>query len=369
LAKISSIEAFEANVPLPEPIAVGSTVLKARTYTIVRVRCADGLEGIGYSYSRGLPIREIVLNMISPVVIGKEIEKSEEIRADVLATYWHSAEHGTFTAAVSAVDIAIWDALGKMQNKSVAQILGQKHHSLPVSYVVGYKYGNDESGLIVDVENAISRGVKNFKLVVGAGTPERDANRMKVIRDRIGEAGRIGADAFRSFKSVDDATKRVNALKEFDLAFIEDPFLESQGDLVIQLREATGAKIAVGESQFGHRGIAQLVRHKYADLVRVDSLVVGGVKEFLLSAEISGASNLRVSTHIHSEIHAQLAASIDNLDLGGLEYMDPILDIDLFHLLINNPIKLENGMFKVPTGPGFGIDWNWEAVKRFAENN
>ncbi|NDA39244.1 MAG: mandelate racemase/muconate lactonizing enzyme family protein, partial [Actinobacteria bacterium] len=326
MAKISSIEAFEANVPLPEPIAVGSTVLKARTYTIVRVRCEDGLEGIGYCYSRGLPIKEIVLNMIAPVVIGKVVENSEDIRAEVLATYWHSAEHGTFTAAVSAVDIAIWDALGKMQNKSVAQILGQKHHSLPVSYVVGYKYGSDESGLIADVENAISRGVKNFKLVVGAGTPERDVNRMKVIRDRIGEAGRIGADAFRSFKSVDDATKRVNALKEFDLAFIEDPFLESQGDLVLELRAQTGVMVAVGESQFGHRGIANMVRHRYVDLVRVDALVVGGVKEFLLSAEIARNSGLRISTHIHSEVHAQLAATIDNLDIGGLEYMDPKLN-------------------------------------------
>ena len=125
MSKIVSVEAFEAKVPLPEPVLVGSTVFKVRTYTIVKVLCDDGLEGIGYCYSRGLPIKEIVLNMIAPVVIGKEIEKSEEIRAEVLATYWHSAEHGTFTAGVSAVDLAIWDALGKKNGKSVARMLRQ----------------------------------------------------------------------------------------------------------------------------------------------------------------------------------------------------------------------------------------------------
>lgn len=305
--------------------------------------------------------------MIAPVVVGKEVEKSEEVRAEVLATYWHSAEHGTFTAAVSAVDIAIWDALGKLRGLSIAQMLGQKQNQLPASYVIGYKYGEDESGLITDVESAIGRGVKNFKLVVGAGTPARDAERIKVIRERVGSTGRIGADAFRSFKGVEDAVTRVKALAEYDLAFIEDPFLESQGELVLELRAQTGVMVAVGESQFGHRGIANLVRHRYVDLVRVDALVVGGVKEFLLSAEIARNSGLRVSTHIHSEVHAQLATTIANLDIGGLEYMDPKLNIDLFHLLINNPLKLENGLFNIPDAPGFGIDWNWQAIARFAK--
>lgn len=366
MTKIISVEAYEAKVPLPEPVVVGSTVFKLRTYTIVKVLCGDGIEGIGYCYSRGLPIKEIVSNMIAPVVLGKEIDKSEEIRAEVLATFWHSAEHGTFTAAVSAVDIAIWDALGKSKGKSVAQLLGQKKSEFPASYVIGYKYGTDDSLLTRDVERAIAKGVKNFKLVVGAGTPERDAQRMKVIRDRVGKEGRIGADAFRSFKSVDDAEQRVNELSKHDLAFLEDPFLESQGELVLELRKRTGVKVAVGESQFGHRGIAGLVRHKYVDLARVDALVVGGVMEFILSAEIAAKDGLQVSTHIHSEIHIQLAAAIENLDLGGLEYMDPALNIDLFHLLINNPIQLNDGVFRVPTEAGFGIDWNWKAIEEYS---
>ena len=306
--------------------------------------------------------------MIAPVVVGKEVEKSEEVRAEVLATYWHSAEHGTFTAAVSAVDIAIWDALGKLRGLSIAQMLGQKQNQIPASYVIGYKYGEDESGLIADVESAIGRGVKNFKLVVGAGTPARDAERIKVIRERVGSTGRIGADAFRSFKGVEDAVTRVKALAEYDLAFIEDPFLESQGELVLELRAQTGVMVAVGESQFGHRGIANMVRHRYVDLVRVDALVVGGVKEFLLSAEIARNSGLRISTHIHSEVHAQLAATIDNLDIGGLEYMDPKLNVDLFHLLINNPLKLKNGLFNIPNAPGFGIDWNWQAIAQYSNS-
>ena len=368
MEKISKLEAIEVKVPLPEPVLVGTTVFKVRTYTVVKITTENGIVGVGYSYSRGLPIREIILNMLSPLVIGSDIEDSEKLRLQILATYWHSAEHGTFTAAVSAVDIAIWDALGKLKTKSIAQLLGQKRNTLPVSYVIGYKYGNDESGLIRDVEQALNRGVRNFKMVVGAGSAERDANRMKEVRRLVGPEGKIGVDAFRSLKSIDDAIERVLALQPYDLDFMEDPFLESQGLLAIELREKTGARIAFGESQFGHRGIANLVVNNYVDVVRVDALIVGGIKEFLMSAEVAAESKLQVSTHIHSEIHAPLAAAIDNLYEGGLEYMDPILDVDVVHLLMHNPIQIINGEFHISNEPGFGVDWDWSAVKKYSEN-
>ena len=368
MEKISKLEAIEVRVPLPEPVLVGTTVFKVRTYTVVKITTENGIVGVGYSYSRGLPIKEIVLNMLAPLVIGSDIENSEQLRLQILATYWHSAEHGTFTAAVSAVDIAIWDALGKLKNKSVAQLLGKKRNSLPVSYVIGYKYGNDESGLIRDVEQALSRGIRNFKMVVGAGTAERDAQRMKAVRQLVGPKGRIGVDAFRSLKGIDDATERVVALQPYDLDFMEDPFLESQGLLAIELRERTGVRIAFGESQFGHRGIANLVVNNYVDLVRVDALIVGGIQEFLLSAKVADEKNLQVSTHIHSEIHAPLAAAIENLYEGGLEYMDPILDVDLVHLLMQNPIQINDGEFQISDEPGFGVNWDWNAIKKFSEN-
>lgn len=366
MEKIERLQVYEVKVPLPEPVLVGTTVFKVRTYTVVRIFTTSGIEGVGYCYSRGLPIKEIIENMLATIVLERDIEDSENIRADILATYWHSAEHGTFTAAVSAVDIAIWDAIGKMKSQSIAQLLGQKKTALPISYVIGYKYGNDESGLVKDVEYALTQGITSFKMVVGAGSAERDGTRMKTVRELVGPAGKIGVDAFRSLKGVEDAVQRVNELKPYDLDFIEDPFLESQGVMAIELREQTGVKIAFGESQFGHRGIFNLVHNNYVDVVRVDALVVGGIKEFILSTEVAHKKGLKVSTHIHSEIHAPLAACIENLYEGGLEYMDPRLNIDLVHLLMKNPIQIVNGEFPISNDPGFGIEWDWEAIGKFA---
>ncbi len=366
MSKIAAIDAIEVRIPLPEPVLVGTTTFKNRTYTIVKLTTDDGIVGIGYVYSRGLPIKEIVMNMLATVVIGRNLSDSELIRNDLLAIYWHSAEHGTFTAAISGVDLAMWDALGKSKELSVAKMLGQKHTSLPICYVVGYKYGEDESGLSRDIEIALGKGIKSFKMVAGAGTAERDANRIRTIRELLGPGRKIGVDAFRSLKNIDDATKRVNAMQPYDLDFIEDPFLESEGLLAIELRRRTGVKIAFGESQFGHRGIANLVHNEYVDLVRVDALVVGGVIEFIKSAEIAAKKGLQVSTHIHSEIHAPIAASIDNLYEGGLEYMDPRLDVDLVHKLMLNPIEVKDGSIAISDAPGFGIEWDWEAIRKYS---
>lgn len=366
MTKIVALDATEVRIPLPEPVVVGSTTFKVRTYTIVQVTTDDGIYGVGYVYSRGLPIKEIILNMLAPVVVGRELLDSESIRSDILATYWHSAEHGTFTAAVSGVDIAIWDGIGKAKGQSVASMLGQKRTKLDVCYVVGYKYGADESGLISDVEKALAIGVKSFKMIVGADNARRDANRIRVIRELLGPSGRIGVDAFRSFKDIDDATERVAAMQPYDLDFVEDPFLESQGLLAAELRRRTGVNVAFGESQFGHRGIANLVHNEYVDLVRADALVVGGVIEFLKSAEIAAANGLQISTHIHSEVHAPIASAIENLYDGGLEYMDPRLDVDLVHKLIQNPIEVKDGAVTISDAPGFGIEWDWEAIRRFA---
>ncbi|MEI9907257.1 MAG: mandelate racemase/muconate lactonizing enzyme family protein [Actinomycetota bacterium] len=364
---IKLIESFEAKVPLPKPLNVGSTVITYRSYTVVRVTTQDGIVGVGYAYSRGLPIKPILDTMISPVAIGATAEDPNAVRKTILATYWHSAEHGTFSAAVSALDIALQDIVGKRKGKSIAALLGATTREIPIYSVIGYHYGEDESGLIEEIEYAQSRGVNSFKMVVGAQTPERDATRLAVTRAKVGEGVHIAVDAFRSFKTLENAVARVNAIKGSTISFVEDPFLESEGALAIALREITGVPVSFGESQASSKMIEQVLHYNQVDVVRLDALIIGGVDEFMTAATAAYEKGVTVATHIHTEVHAQLAAAIPNLYPGGLEYLDPIYNIDLFHLLIENPIEIRNGNAVVSDAPGFGIEWNWPAIYEFSK--
>jgi L-alanine-DL-glutamate epimerase-like enolase superfamily enzyme len=363
---ISRIETFEARVPLPRPLSVGSSQLTHRTYSIVKVTTTDGITGVGYCYSRGLPIANIIDNSISPVALGKTAESPEDVRKAVVAFNWWAAEHGTVTAGISALDIALHDIAGKRAGKSVASLLGSTTTEIPIYSVIGYHYGQDESGLEEEIEYALQRGIGSFKIVVGADTPERDERRLKVLRNKIGDSALIAVDAFRTFKTLDNAIKRVNLIKEYGISFVEDPFLESEGLMAIALRDATGVPVSFGESQASSQMIKQVIDYNQVDVLRIDALIIGGVGEFMKAANYAASKGKTYATHIHTEIHSQIAAAAPNLYLGGLEYLDPRYEIDLFHHLLIKPIEIKNGKAVLSTKPGFGIEWDWEAIKRFS---
>lgn len=365
MARISKIECFEVNVPLAAPLPVGTTVVTHRGYAIVKVTTESGVQGVGYCYTRSMPIGQIINAAIGPEVIGRDVNYPENIRQHLLAKFWHSAEHGTFTAALSALDLAIWDALGKANKISLSRMLGQQHEKVLLCTVIGYQYDKDEANLINEVKSSLAAGFTSFKMVIGAGSPTRDAGRVRIVRELIGPDAKLAVDAFRSLKDLDDAVRRVNLIKQYDISFVEDPFLESQGQLGSDLRDRTGALIAFGESQSNHRAIASLITQGFVDVVRIDALIVGGVREFMAAAAVASSRGLSVATHIHQEVHIHFAAAINNLYSGGLEYMNPANGVDVLHKLMNKPLVVKDGYAIVPTEPGLGIDWNWEEVAKY----
>lgn len=366
MERIDSIETFEARVPLPQALSVGSARITHRSYSVVRITTTDGITGVGYCYGRGLPITKIIDDVMTPVIIGKTSESPDEIRTLVLGFNWQSAEHGTVTAGISALDIALHDIAGVRAGKSVASMLGSTVSEIPIYSVVGYHYGKDESGLEEEIEHALSRGIRSFKIVIGADTPERDARRLKVLRNRVGNSAHIAVDAFRTFKTLDNAVNRVNLIKEFGISFVEDPFLESEGVTAIALREATGVPVSFGESLASSQMAEQILYYDQVDVLRIDALVIGGVSEFLKAVDYAHKKGKTFATHIHTEIHSQIAAATPSLYPGGLEYLDPRYEIDLLHHLLIKPIEIRNGKAILSTVPGFGIQWDWEAIKHYS---
>lgn len=369
MATLENIETFEAKIPLGKPLAVGAAKITHRTYTIVKVTSSEGQIGVGYCYSRGLPMKKIIDEVMSPIAIGSELISMESIvqlSQKILAFNWQSAEHGTLTAALSAIDVALHDLLAKKLRKSVASMLGATAEQIPVYSVIGYEYGLNDLEFQKEVDYALSRGIHSFKIIIGGDSPERDMQRIKLLRETSGPDVLIGADAFRTFKTLDNAITRVNLIKDFNISFIEDPFLESEGIISGKLRDATGVPVSYGESLASSKMVAQILDHNECDILRIDALVIGGVGEFLAAAKLAEKHGKSYSTHIHTEIHSQLAGATNNLYQGGLEYLDPINEIDLFHQLLHKPIQIENGNAIISKDPGFGIDWDWQRINFFS---
>lgn len=363
---IETVEAIEVEVPLDRPLAIGAATISSRHYTLVRIRCRSGIEGVGYSFSRRLPVAAIVNDMLAPVAIGRDATLTEAVRHALLRAFWPAADHGTFTTAVSALDLALWDAAGKRHGASVARLLGQARDRLPLCIVVGYVYDEGEATLRRELEHAVALGARSVKVVVGAGSPERDAERVGLARSLIGPDRLLAVDAFRSFADLDDALRRVRAMQPHDLSFVEDPFSETLAPLVAELRRRTGMSIGLGESLAGHRLIRGLIDADAVDVVRLDALVIGGVREFISAAGLASAHGRPVATHVHTDVHVQFAAALPNLFAGGIEYMPPAFGLDALHHLLKSRLSIAGGELAVPDAPGFGMEWDWDAVRRFA---
>jgi L-alanine-DL-glutamate epimerase-like enolase superfamily enzyme len=339
-----------------------------RQYDIVRLRTDEGLEGIAYAFGRGLPIARIIESSLAPLIIGCSSQTPELIRQRLAAAYWPYAEHGLFAIAASAVDLALWDLMGNRLGTPAADLLGKLRDEVPICAVGGYIRSGDQTETALQNEMAacIALGCKAVKLVIGAFKPAVDARRIGAVREAVGEECAIVVDAFRSFKSIEDALRRLRLLEPFDISYVEDPFSESLPTLAAELRRRTGMLIGLGENLNGHRAFHALIESNAVDVVRCDATVVGGVREFMSTAALASARGLEISTHVHPNVHVHFGAALTNLHRAGLEYIRPESGVDGLHELLDVQLEIRDGCAVVPRGPGLGLAWNWEAVRRYS---
>lgn len=366
---IRSVESFDCRVPLPRPLSVGTATVTHRAYVLVRVRTESGVEGVGFAFGRGLPVARVVQESLAPVVIGADAARPEAVRARMSGAYWPYAEGSVFAVAASAVDLALWDLLGRRLGAPLADILGRMRDEVPATAVATYAVepGTDtREALEVELAGYRKLGFATVKLVVGAGSPDWDAGRLAVAREVLGEEARIVVDAFRSFAGLEDALRRLRRLEPYDLAYVEDPFSESLAPLVVELRRRSGMSIGLGESLSGHRMHRALIESGCVDVVRCDATVIGGVRELMAVAALASARGLPISLHTHPEVHVHFAAAIPNLYPGGIEYMDPEAGLDAFYRLLATKLAVRDGRIAVPDRPGLGLDLDWDAVGRYA---
>lgn len=365
---IRCLECFDCAIPLPVPLKVGASTVRQRSYVLVRLTAESGAQGTGFSFGRGLPVAKIVQEAFAPIVVGADSITHQTVSGQLRGAYWPYSEGSLFATATSVVDLALWDLASRRLAAPLADMLGRHSRTVPMCAVASYAdTGNDDlDGLRAEVSGYLEQGFGAVKIVIGARSPEADARRVAATRQLGGDELMIVVDAFRSFPDVETALQRLRLLEPHRIAYVEDPFSESLERLNADLRRRSGMSLGLGESLGGHREHRRLLEAGTADVLRCDVTVVGGVREFLASAALASAHGLAVSPHTHPEVHVHLAASIPNLYAAGIEYMDPSRGLDAFHRLLATRLEIRDGHAIVPARPGFGLDIDWDAVRRFA---
>lgn len=360
--KITEVEIDLLRVP--PAITLQDSIQRISTYEwiLVTVSTDEGHTGRGWTHSLGMggaAISELVSVYLRPLLLGAEAENIERI--------WHRCwdelhavgTTGITTLALSAVDIALWDVVGKKHNVPIYQLLGGYRDSIP-AYASGLNLHLDGDALVEQVSSFVERGYRTIKVKVGRDDITEDIERLAVVREAIGSNVNLLLDVNQKWTGA-DAARRVKLFERFNPSWIEEPVKAEDISGNARVRSSVSTPVALGESLYSRYQVADYIRAGAVDIVQADVTRVGGFTEWMKIAHLSSANNLPVAPHANSELSVQALCGVENgyilEDIEG----GSLTDLGL----LDEPFVVQGGMASPPPRPGHGIIFSEAAIDRY----
>lgn len=366
-SKLSDITATAVRIPLPEPTGFSTRLVTHRDYVLVHMRADDGLEGFGYAYagdSAGRWLAGAINELIAPALAGRDsgevIANHDALEREFLLV----ARGGGFARALSAVDIAGWDLLGRRANLPLRELLGGTTASVDAYASGGYYREGDPERHVIDEVNAYRElGFRDYKMKVGGRPLREDLARVAAAREALGDEGRLALDANNAWSSAAEALRAARAFAEYDIWWFEEPLAPDDVEGHAAVRRSSPIPVATGELLSNRIGFASMLRDSAVDILQPDAGVIGGVTDWLRVAGAAATFGIQLAPHWHANLHAQLSAATPNCIT--VEYFAGATRIYNFEELVANPLLIEDGRIQLDDEPGIGIRLDPEAVAHY----
>jgi L-alanine-DL-glutamate epimerase-like enolase superfamily enzyme len=357
LSLITHAESFLIDIPV-ETVRTDSVQAFLKQETIfVKISTADGNFGIGYSYTigtGGTSVLAMLRDYLIPKLIGMDSSRVEKIWNEIYYST-RATETGAITSlAVAAIDTAIWDLKCKRENQSLTIAAGGFKDRVPLYDTEGGWLHLSTEELVAGALASKAKGWPGVKLKVGKADVHQDVERLKSVRDAIGNEMHIMVDANTSF-TVAEAIKRAKAFESINLFWFEEPLPADDVMGHSRLVKSTSIPIAVGETIYSAMQFQQYLHQNAVGIIQVDVARVGGITPWLKVAHMAESFNVKVCPHFLMEIHVSLAAAVPN----GL-YVEHIPQL---RGVTKSEIEIVDGMALAPTTIGLGIDWDFDKIE------
>jgi L-alanine-DL-glutamate epimerase-like enolase superfamily enzyme len=283
--------------------------------------------------------------------------------------WWATFNYGRRGApiiAMSSIDIALWDIIGKATGKPVWKLLGG-HRDRVAAYGSGINTNFTLSELVEQNNGFVNDGFKAVKMKIGRRGSAEIVERVKAVRTAIGSEIALMVDANNGW-SIQTAIKMAKKLERFDIFWIEEPIIADDVEGYAKLCATTDIPIATGESHYTKHDFKLLIERKGVDIVQADATKMGGVTEWMKVAAIAEAWGLPMAPHAYPQIHTSLVAAVPN----GLivEFINGFIAGKPYQLLPwLNPTIPKNGYVEPLENPGLGLEIDEEAVMQYRSDN
>jgi mandelate racemase len=356
---VSKVTARAVVLKLPRPIVARIATIPDWPVILVDLHTNEGI--VGRSYIEPYVVR--VMKYLVPAIedLG-EVLRGRAVSPVELYNLARKSLHfvgypGMSTIAVSAIDMAAWDALAKAADVPLCVLLGGS---------VGPVRSYNSNGLWLEDPSVLGEqavalrdegGFQGLKIRLGRAKLRDDIAAIEAVRSAVGEDMHLMAD-FNQGLDRAEALQRCHAIDAAGLDWIEEPLvyedLEGHAQLAAQLK----TPIQIGENFYGPRDLQAAIERRACDLVMPDFMRIGGVTGWLRAAAIAGTASVPMSTHLYPEVAAHVMRVTETAHwLEWQDWINPLLQV---------PYQVVDGAFQIPDRPGVGLEWNEEAVARLA---
>lgn len=357
---------LRATVPPEVQFISRSGVRKSRSTTLVQIETDEGITGYGSCSGNGELIELIIGKVLKPLLIGMNPNYIDEIweKAYIRGGVKEFGTRGIGVVALSGIDIALWDIVGRVRGLPIYQLLGGKCRDKVPVYATAL-YPEEPSIVAKKARRFAEQGFHGVKVKVGFHLAQ-DIQIVRAVRREVGKDFTVMTDANLGY-TLDVALRAAEAFAAADVFWLEEPlFIE---DIVghAALREKGQLPIAVGENLHTCYAFENFLLRGAVDFLQPDVARAGGITEIRKIASLAASHSVPISFHTWGDGIA-LAAS---LHLSAALKECTVMELDytynpLRSELLREPLELQRGFMMPPDKPGLGIELRTEALERFA---
>jgi L-alanine-DL-glutamate epimerase-like enolase superfamily enzyme len=364
---IQAIETEAIRVPLNRVYRGSKYSMQNRCTIITRILTHQGVVGevyTGDTDDEQPVILKIIHDELAPALVGMDVFNTEGCwEAMKPATYDILRDRGVVMQAISAVDTAIWDTVGKALDMPLYRVWGGYANVLPMTAIGGY-YGQTRDELAREIADYVGYGVIGMKFKVGGATPEEDIERLKVAVEVGGSGFRLMVDANQGY-DLQQTIRFVRLAQEAGIAleWFEEPVRWYNDKRWLRdVRLATGLPVCAGQSEYRIDGVRDLIEGGSIDYCNFDSSWGGGPTIWRRVAAMCSMYGVRMAHHEEAQVSAHLLGSVAHAAYVECFHRDrdPI-----FWDIQTETRPLKDGYYTLSDKPGLGIELDRDYVKRY----
>lgn len=357
MTKIDQIETMILDIPTIRGHVLSMATMRTQTAVLVRVRFSDGSEGIGegttiggLSYGAESPesIQSAIETYIAPALLGRN---GDDVNGAMQLI--DKLVKGN-RIAKTAIEIALWDGLGKRLNVPVSQFFGGAvHEKLPVAWTLAS--GNSKTDIAEAQEMIETRRHNIFKLKIGKRSVREDVAHVARIKEAVGDAASVRVDVNTAW-SLQEARWGLKGLQEAGCELVEQPVPARYRQAMAELTSSYEIAVMADEALNGPEDALEVAAAGAADVFAVKVAQSGGLKRGSEVIAIGQAAGLglyggtMLETGLGTAAALQLFATVETLH-WGTEFFGPLLLTDE---ILANPIVYRDFCVEIPRGPGIG---------------